>query len=230
MVALAQQMICIGSLDTVRVTKVKGHATDADVAQGWVRIEDKLGIAEADTAADIGRRHQTELLIDARCSLLQARTFWYPGILQLQRFMIAVSRVAVNHDGKGCSAPDPLVWDQGGPRKVRKTDIRINVDLASLPGPCGFLHGTWMRFITGLDVAVWPKSVGILCKFTAFLGSLHWPVDAVDMGHFGVSFLEVLILFEQWAGHRLLSEKVTRPHIRPDRPFFNSLCACVRGC
>ena len=73
--------------------------------------------------------------------------------------------------------------------------------------------------ITGLDVAAWPCSVGILCEFTAFLGSLHWPVGAVDMGHFGF-FLEILVSFEQWAGHRLLSEKVTRPH----------LCACVRGC
>ena len=63
-----------------------------------------------------------------------------------------------------------------------------------------------------LMLSAWPHSVGILCKFTAFLGTLlHWPVDAVDMGHFGVSFVESLILFEQWAGHRLLSEKVTRP-------------------
>ena len=30
----------------------------------------------------------------------------------------------------------------------------------------------------------------------------------------------MLILFEQWAGHRLLSEKVTRPHIRPNRPIL----------
>ena len=30
----------------------------------------------------------------------------------------------------------------------------------------------------------------------------------------GFPFLEVLILFEQWAGHRSLSEKVTRPHVR----------------
>ena len=45
-----------------------------------------------------------------------------------------------------------------------------------------------------------PESVFILlCKFTAFLGSLHWPVDAVDMGHFGVSFLEVLILLMGWS-------------------------------
>ena len=63
--------------------------------------------------------------------------------------MIAVSGVAVNHDGKGGSASDPLVWDQGGPRKVRKTDIRINVVLTSLPGPCGFLNGTWIQLQGG---------------------------------------------------------------------------------
>ena len=37
------------------------------------------------------------------------------------------------------------------------------------------------------------------------------------MGHFGVSFfLEILFLLEQRAGHRLLSEKVTRAHLRAD--------------
>ena len=40
------------------------------------------------------------------------------------------------------------------------------------------------------------------------------------MGHFGVSFLELLILFEQLAGHRLLSEKVTRLHVRANRPIL----------
>ena len=44
--------------DTVRVTKVKGHATDADVEQGRVLLEDRLGNAQADGAADVGRRHQ----------------------------------------------------------------------------------------------------------------------------------------------------------------------------
>ena len=57
--------------------------------------------------------------------------------------MIAVAGVAVNHDGRGGTAPDPLVWDQGGRRKVRRTDTRVNVDLASLPGPPGFLGGPW---------------------------------------------------------------------------------------
>ena len=96
--------------DTVRVTEVKGHATDADVDQGRVRGEDRLGNAQADTATDLGRRHQPESVMDARRILVQVRTHWYPIIQQL----IAVSRVSVNHDGRGGTAPDPLVWDQGG--------------------------------------------------------------------------------------------------------------------
>ena len=32
--------------------------------------------------------------------------------------------------------------------------------------------------------------------------------------------MELLILLEQWAGHRLLGEKVTRPHIRAGRPIL----------
>ena len=49
--------------------------------------------------------------------------------------MIAVSRVSVNHDGRGGTAPDPLVWDKGSRPKVRKLAIRVNVDLTSLLGP-----------------------------------------------------------------------------------------------
>ena len=81
-----------------------------------------------------------------------------------------------------------------------------------------------MGRIPDADVAAWPCSVGILCKLTAFLGTLHWLVGAEDTGHFGVSYLELLILFEQWAGHRLLNEKVVRPHLRAHRPIFSPLC------
>ena len=100
-------------------------------------MEDQLGNAEADAAADSDRRHQSEVLIDARRRLLKARGYWYPTMPDLHRFMIAVARVT--------AAPDKLVGDQGGRRKVRRTDIRVNVDLASLPGPPGFLGGPWIQ-------------------------------------------------------------------------------------
>ena len=66
-------------------------------------------------------------------------------------------------------------------------------------------------------------------KFTAFLGTWHWPVDAVDMRHFGASYLEVLILFEPWAGHRLLSEKVTRPYVPAHSPISISSVPVSQG-
>ena len=38
----------------------------AHVEQGRVRLEDRLGNIEADAAADLGRRHQTEDIMDVR--------------------------------------------------------------------------------------------------------------------------------------------------------------------
>ena len=105
-------MIRTRGRDTVRVTEVRGHATEADVEQGRVRLGDQLGNAEADTA-DLGRRRAW------RC-WLGARTHRYPIVQQLHRFMIAVSRVAVNYGGKGGSANDPLVWTVGELRRCTR--------------------------------------------------------------------------------------------------------------
>ena len=41
--------------------------------------------------------------------------------------------------------------------------------------------------------------------------------------------MELLILFEQWAGHRLLSEKVVRPHARAGRPISVSSVPVSEG-
>ena len=150
----------------------------------------------------------------------------------LHRFMIAIARVSVNHDGKGGTAPDPLVWDQACSPEVRKLAIRVNVDLASPPGPPGFLNNNWVQVhagpITGADISVCPYSVGILVRFTSFLGTLHWLSGFVDLGHFGISFLELLILFEQWAGHRLLNEKVTGPQLELAVLCYFLLFLCQR--
>ena len=62
LIALARCMIRARGRETVRVTKVKGHAEDVDVQQGRVRSVDQQGNAEADAAADLARRHQSEIL------------------------------------------------------------------------------------------------------------------------------------------------------------------------
>ena len=92
-------MIQVWGRDTVGVTKVKGHATDDDVEHGRVGLADKVGHAGADAAADLGRRHQSEILTNAGRKLLKVRNHWYSIMLQLHRSMIAVARVTVNHDG-----------------------------------------------------------------------------------------------------------------------------------
>ena len=89
-------------------------------------------------------------------------------------------------------------------------------------------NNSWVQVSAGritADIAAWPYSVDILIRFTSFLNTLHWPSRIEDFGHFGISFWELLILFEQRAGHRLLSEKVTRPHVRQGQSsHFDSLC------
>ena len=61
--------------------------------------------------------------------------------------------------------------------------------------------------------------MSLLVKVSAFLGSLHWPDGAVDLGVGGVSFVEVLILYELWAGERLCLENAIPRHRRVGRPI-----------
>ena len=70
--------------------------------------------------------------------------------------------------------------------------IRVNVDLASLLGPPGFLNNSWIQVVAGRiigdDIAAGPYSVSILVRFTSFLSTLHWPSGSVDLGHFEFPF------------------------------------------
>ena len=79
---LFRHMIRAQDVDTVKLSKVKGHATET-------------------TAADMGRRHQPEPVMGARGALLQARDRLYSIMLQLHGFIFAVSQVSVNHDERG---------------------------------------------------------------------------------------------------------------------------------
>ena len=146
LVALVQYIVRTRGRETVRVTEVKEHAEDSDVQQGRVRLEDQLGNAEADAAADLGRRHQSELLIDARRRLLKVRGHWYPIVLQLHRFMIVVARDTVNHDGKGAL---PLAH-LSGMMEVEGRCVGLTLGLMSILllclGPVGSCTGLGCRF------------------------------------------------------------------------------------
>ena len=91
------------------------------------------------------------------------------------------------------------------------------------------MNSSWIQVaagrITGADVAAWPYSVGILIRFTSFLNTLHWPSGSDVFGHFGVSFLELWILFDNGLDTGC---SVKRLHVRANRPILiPTLISCM---
>ena len=162
---LIQRMLRLKGLNTIRVTEVKGHADEGMVLDGRVREIDRLGNDAADEAADIGRRRVGDAVIDARRNLSGVCGRWYPVILDLHRFFIAISRAVVNHQGWDGTAPDPLVWSAGALPKRRRL-VHATRDLAFLPGPPAIWESEWVSVpasAIGADGIVhWPYTTGLL--------------------------------------------------------------------
>ena len=219
---LLRRMIDLRGSNTVRVTKVKGHADEGMVSDGRVRELDRLGNNAAVEAADFGRRRVGPGVIDARRKLSGVCGRWYPVLLDLHRFFIAFSRTVVNHDEFGGAAPNPMVWSAGS-LPQRRGIVHAVRNFAMLPGPPALWVGEWVaRPAVSLnvdDIAQWPYTPGLLVKWVSFLGSLHWPVRGGDLGVGGISYVELLILYELWAGERLVLEKACPRYLRPGRPI-----------
>ena len=161
------------------------------VLDGCVREIDRLGNNAADEAADFGRGRVGNAVIDARRNLSGVCGRWYPVILDLHRFFIAISRAVVNHDGGG-TAPDPLVWSAGALPKRRRLVHAVR-DRAFLPGPPGVGESEWVTVPTSAicaeDVAHWPYTTGLLVKWVSFLGSLRWPAGGLHLGVGGIPYV-----------------------------------------
>ena len=153
--------------------KVKGHADEGMVLDGRVGEIDRLGNNAADEAADFGRGRVGNAVIDARRNLSGVCGRWYPVILDLHRFFIAISKAVGDHDGNDGTVPDPVVWSAGALPKRRRLVHAVRA------GPAADIGAE--------DVAQWPHTPGLLVKWVAFLGSLHWPAGGVDLGVGGVS-------------------------------------------
>ena len=117
---LVERMLHLRGLDTVRITKVKGHADEVMVLDGRVGELDRLGNDAADEAADFSRRRVGNAVVGARRNLSGVCGRWYPVVLDLHRFFIAISTAVVSHDGNDGTAPDPLVWSAGALPKRRR--------------------------------------------------------------------------------------------------------------
>ena len=154
---LLEHMLHRRGLDTVRISKVKGHADDAMVLHGQVRQDDRLGNNAADEAADFGRRRVSPAVIDARrnlsgdlwslvsCYFLTFIDFSLPFLELWSIMMVLVA-----------TAPDPLVWSAGALRKRRRLVHAVR-DRAFLPGP----PGIW-QFWSGFRFQLLPSVLRIL--------------------------------------------------------------------
>ena len=90
--------------------------------------------------------------------------------------------------------------------------------------PPGLGDSDWVNILASVinaaDIALWPYTPGLLVKWVSFLASLHWPAGGSDLGVGGISYVELLILYELWeAGERLVLEKAHPRYLRPGRPI-----------
>ena len=58
-----------------------------------------------------------------------------------------------------------------------------------------------------------------------FLGSLHWPVHGGDLGVVVISYVELLILYELWAGERSVLEKAHPRYLLARASNFSVGCS-----
>ena len=86
LLVLIRRMLDLRSRDTVRISKVKGHADEALVPAGCVRDLDRLDNNGTDEAADFGRRRVPWWIIDARRNFSGVCARWRPLVVGLHRF------------------------------------------------------------------------------------------------------------------------------------------------
>ena len=137
-----ERMLHLRGLDTIRISKVKGHADEALVSCWGAPDLDRLGNNGADEAADFGRRRVPWWIIDARRDYSGVCARWRPVVLGLHRFFIAIARAVVNHDGVAGASLDPTVWSVGGAPERRRVVHAVR-DRAFLPGLAGVWDGEW---------------------------------------------------------------------------------------
>ena len=123
-------------------------------------------------AADFGRCGVGPHVIDARRNLSGVCGRWYPVVLVLHLFFIAISRAVVNDDGSVGTAPHLLVLCPGALPKRRRVVHAVR-DVALLHGPAPVWDSGWVSVlptsVTADDVCHWPYSVGVPVKLVAFL-------------------------------------------------------------
>ena len=179
LILLIERMLRLRVLDTVRISKVKGHADEALIRAGGASDLDRLGNNGPDEAADFGRRRVPSWIIDARRNFSGVCARWRPLVLGLHRFflmpllgLLSIRMVSL-----------VLLWTLWfGLRVVPRRGAVLFMLFVIVPFFLGLLESGMgngvivaVSRITCHDVELWPYSVSILVKWVAFLYTVHWP-------------------------------------------------------
>ena len=202
---LVECMLHLRGLDTVRITKVKGQADEVMVLDG--RVGELVMLSSMLVLICLGSVVAGTLLfltfIDFSLPFLELWSImmvgmvldlisWYGLLVPFPKNVGECMRFET-----GSAARTPATWES---EWVAGPPVTFGAD----------------------DVAHWPYTPGLLVKWVAFLGSLHWPVGGVDLGVGGISYVELLILYELSAGERLTSPEAHPRYLRPGRPISAS--------
>ena len=208
--------------ESVRISKVKGHADDEMVRPGRVRAMDKVVNDLADRAADFGRRRVPQQVIDLRWRCAAACASWYPLVLELHWFFIAIARAAVNKDGHSGTALHPTVWSVGGTARERKVVQAVcGVRLGSWSS---WSLAAWFGWLTSsccyccrcsvLAFSLWVLCLSFVPFWVIYTGFALWRILVLDASR----MLSCFVLYERCAGERLVLEKTVPKDRRDGRP------------
>ena len=152
LLTVIEKMIFQRVTESVRFSKVKGHADDDMVAVGRVRVEDKVGNDFADRAADFGRSRVSDLVVDVRRRFVSACSLWY-SLLSWICIVSSLPLLVLQS-----TRMDVLGLRSGGGvaerRKVRVSRVSA-WEFAWVPGPAGlWRHGCphWVGLVLRLVV------------------------------------------------------------------------------
>ena len=188
-----------------QVTKVKGHADEDMVRTGKVRVVDNACDDLVARAVEFGwRRSPLRLLMLGACILLCVEIV----VSDLQRYFLAVLRALVKNDGHGF--PPLIPW--------------YGIVVGNLKGGVFFrLCESLLGFQASLTFG--GNTLVPLMRLCALLCSLHWPPVVEDEGVSGMSYVELLLLYECWAVERLVSELAVPKARRSAHPILVSAVA-----
>ena len=133
-----------------------------------------------------------------------------------------------NHDGRDGTAPDPLVWSAGALTQKAAGLTRFGTGHSCPARPVfGAQNGFFSCILPSAlrTLLSGPKALVSWLSGSPFLVVFHWPAGGLDLGVGGISYVELLILYELWAGERLSLEKAHPRHLRPGRPIFSVGCS-----